>query len=508
MKFKKLLTLGTFALVSLTSCNTTTSSSPSITTAPSITTTPTTTTTSSKPEDKALKAALEPFKKNYKVHMTESVDVLHPNDSTSVDLGFTNSVSLDYLNSDTERGVKISSSRESYDYEKRTNPNDPLVKNPASISTYSAPDKTYFEDPDTLSAYSEAIDKNNVYSKSYASNYDINTGIYEPIAYQNQFRNPWDFISASDFTLDSKGVYHLSNEKAEFLLDCYQASSLNWVSDASLTIQDGKITSLVLNTPDQEGPDKKAINYWQRKTTYTLSFDYSTTSVAHLPSTGYTNDNPELQAIFDKMKTATSYRYAKTFYHVLDPLDETQKNYIDYPTVGYFSLTDKAVYFSQRDSSQPYTGTDDYDSIIKLNTEDNLYHVYQYTPNNGTFAWGGVSLNGVTPYTFEKFTDIGPALGSLSAKLFKKTGEKTYEIETALLPGSGALFDNQYAGVSTDYFSTQTTRLTLTIGADNNSFKVETGFNQLGSEQKVSFELSGINSTELKPFMKTEIAKI
>lgn len=88
---------------------------------------------------------------------------------------------------------------------------------------------TYFKDKSTGSAYTETIDLNNEYKQYYVSDYDESTGVYQPISYESEFRNPWDFIDASDIDVNEDGEYVLSNQKAQFLINCYQASNLNWV---------------------------------------------------------------------------------------------------------------------------------------------------------------------------------------------------------------------------------------------------------------------------------------
>ena len=76
-----------------------------------------------------------------------------------------------------------------------------------------------------------------------------------------------------------------------------------------------------------------------------------------------------------------------------------------------------------------------------------------------------------------------------------------------LVSYSGTFFDNQYQGVSTTYFESQTTKLILTIN-DDKSLSIDTGYWSNGKEQEVKFELYDINSTTLASWMQTEINKL
>lgn len=456
---------------------------------------------------------------NYTATLTEKLTVVHPNNKQSVDIGTDTTRTLNFKVGDDE-GVSTSAIRQSYDLDKTTH-----EKVDSSTTTYRTQTLTYFKDESTGSAYTETIDLNNEYKQYYVSDYDESTRVYQPISYESEFRNPWDFIDASDIDVNEDGEYVLSNQKAQFLINCYQASNLNWVQKAVINIDNGKIISLAISTPDQKGSNSSASNYWIRTTSYSLNFtNYGHEDlVKHLPKNGYENNNPELQAIFDSVKTADSFTYKKLFVGV-PPLTQNPVVDEDSWTTGYF--TKDAVYYAQMyedknhdgkndyertydngssNLQSPYMGTDNYDSIIHKE-DDGKYYVYQYTPGN-VWNWGRVALSGSTDYSFDNFGDIGPNFGNLSAKLFKKTGDKTYEIEDQLVSYSGTFFDNQYQGVSTTYFESQTTKLILTIN-DDKSLSIDTGYWSNGKEQEVKFELYDINSTTLASWMQTEINKL
>lgn len=463
---------------------------------------------------------------DYTVKMTESVTVIYPNSNLYVDIGSNSTTTLNFSVGENV-GVSYSILRESFDLDKT----DHTTKK--NILYRNVPEVSYFKDATTGSAYSEAVTKSNEFSKTYASDYDEDTGVYEPIAYDSEFRNPWDFISASDVTKDSDGNYILSNQKTQFLLKYYQASNLNWVQKAVLNLDsDNHISSITLSTPQQTGTNSAAENYYLRDTSYTLAFsDYGVTKVSHIPDGGYTNSNPELQAIFDKMKTATSFTYKKTFKNlhntVMNP-DVTDAT--DYFTTGYF--TSDAVYFAQmyedlnhdgqndytwtygdnatNNIAQPYQGTDDYDSIIKKESDD-LYYVYQYTPdsNTGEWNWGRVSLSDSTDYSFTDMPSIGPDIGSISAAIFRKVEGTTnkYEVEDKLLNYAGGFFNNQYNGVYTTYLDSYTYKLELTINSDG-SLTIDTGYKSGIDAHDIQFDLYDIGTTTLSTWMTAQVGGI
>lgn len=531
MKMKHALSLLLLSLLSLASCNQ--NSVTTILSSPTSTNNPTTPSTDDGLYDddtgevyEEIESAINILRTQcYTVEMTESVTLMYPNSTTYIDIGTNSTTTMNFMVGD-EVGISYSIFRESFDISK----SDHTTKQ--NIVYRNIPEVTYFKDEASGCAYSESVTKSNEFSKSYTSQYDEDTGVYEPISYDSRFRNPWDYIAASDVKKNSDGEYILSNQKTQFLLQYYRASNLNWVQKAVLNLDNGKISSITLSTPNQTGTNPSSENYYVRTTAYTLKFsDYGTSKVTHIPEDGYTNDNPELQAIFNNMKTATSYTYKKTFKNLHNTvMNPDVASATDYFTTGYF--TTDAVYYAQmyedlnhdgqndytwtygdnqtNNIAQPYQGTDDYDSIIKKETGD-IYYAYQYTPdsNTGEWSWGRVSLSDSTDYSFTDMLSIGPDIGNISASIFKKvegTANK-YEIEDKLLSYAGGFFNNKYNGVYTTYLDTYTYKLELTINADG-SLTIDTGYKSGVEENDITFDLYDINSTTLASWMTTQVNSI
>ena len=86
--------------------------------------------------------------------------------------------------------------------------------------SYSDPKAYYFRDEETGLAIKESITIDNEVNSSYLSDYNDTTGAYLPYAFDSLFRNPWDYIKASDIIEEKDGSLHLQGAKAQFVVTC------------------------------------------------------------------------------------------------------------------------------------------------------------------------------------------------------------------------------------------------------------------------------------------------
>ena len=153
--------------------------------------------------------------------------------------------------------------------------------------TISNPLATYFRAEDgTITR--EALTVQNTVQYATMAEYDENTGIYTPYAFEEMYKNPWDYIRPSDL-YEEGGKLYLSPEKADFLVDCYGGSATNWVAACEVVLSaDGEVESLVFTLPDEVGE-----RYTRRCTAKVTYSAWGEDTVPHLAPLTY--NNPELE---------------------------------------------------------------------------------------------------------------------------------------------------------------------------------------------------------------------
>ena len=373
-----------------------------------------------------------------------------------------------------------------------------------SISSY--PDELYFKDPKNGTVLQETITMSNTIETSIMANYNSNTGMYDPIVFEEEFKNPFDFILPRDLIkLEDAGSKHrfsLSLSKAEFLADCYGANATN------------KIDSCVITT-DSEYQIERMTFVTPREGGYDLGYSYERTSELVVTITGrgddyhldhltpYTNSNTELENAFNAVINANSYRYEKRYLYGEVGSAENPEDNIEDKIAGY--MTKERCFFHHKDSPDdvaPYQLGDDYDYIA--NKEGDVYYGYEYNMVGTDWKWGKISVSVSAYYTLETFNDIGPNLSRISPAIFrlKEGTDNTYVVDDSFLYRVGSFFDFQFLGVNSQVLETNTSEFELTLEEDG-SFVVNTGFiyydNGTKVDQKIQYVLdaSTINNTTL-----------
>jgi hypothetical protein len=165
---------------------------------------------------------------------------------------------------------------------------------------------------------------------------------------------------------------------------------------------------------------------------------------------------------------------------------------------GYF--TEEEVYFrhhTEDEKEHAYTGGDDYDYKAKINEDGVSYTGYEYTLKGEMWDWGIVMLSSSSPYIMDTFNEIGPRFYEINASIFKEIEENVYEIEPHFLRDSGAYFDFGFLGVNSAAFEGGTNKMIITLSADGQIEKIETGFTFMGTEYPINYYLSNIGTTEV-----------
>ena len=302
-------------------------------------------------EESVARTALYSLRENsHNVHI-ESLVNIYQVDSYSIDLRQEISKDLSFSYDEVEEGYIEKGYRESgyrryADLDKETH--EPIEN---TEQVYDYPTMQIYEDRESGLAYSEEITLDNEVNYSLMANYDDTTGIYDPVSFANTYRNPFDYISINDFYYGEDGSIHLDTQKAEFIAECYALTSINFISDAIVSLNsDGYISYISFVTPDLVDEGR-----YTRTSQVELSFsDFGEQVITHLAP--YDNDNPELEEALHILDDVTSYTYTKYF------LDE-DGNEVNH-TTGYFDLDAGMVFFHQvnpnydLDPNEMYTAGD------------------------------------------------------------------------------------------------------------------------------------------------------
>lgn len=371
------------------------------------------------------------------------------------------------------------------------------------ISYSYTPREYFFKDEDYGVVLKEELLPSNEIETTIQSSYDEDTGLYVPVIFEDEFKNPFDYIQARDLTpVDGEdNAYYLTTDKAEFLLKCYFATASNKIKQAVIyTDSTGQITNIKMTTPDEGGDGYTYTRITSYEVTYSDIGDASTFD--HL-TTLPTGTNAALQTAFDTVMNATNYSYEKRYMTE----DETSGELvIDDDIKGYF--TDEAVFFHHNDSTLDamYEVGDDYD-YAAVKQSDNTYLGYEYIYSGTAWGWSSIYISTSTPYTFDSIQEIGPKLTEVSADVFtlKEGTTNTYEIRDELLYLIASYFDFQFLGVNSQVLETNTVSFELVL-EDDGSFTVNTSY--LYYEYGVAytqdfqfyFDASSVNNTSMPSF--------
>ena len=393
---------------------------------------------------------------------------------------------LVYYYENGEKAFSRQSSRTYADLDKLTGE---LIPN--SVRHYDTPLETFFKNNEDGTAYLEHIDINNNLSKPTSANYDDQTGIYSPIVFDSEFKNPFDFISYRDIEVTENGkTLRLINDKADFLAECYDSIGLNFITNNEIVLNnDGKVSSIIFTIDDLKGET------WTRTNTLEITYSYSDDlKINHLNE--YTNNNPALSDALKVLNDKKNYTYIKELsYSYVDG----NGNNVDFADRIKAYFTEEEVYFHHETSendTHPYINGDDYDYKVKLN-EDGKYTCYEYTPDGVSFNWGIVMLSGSTPYIIDTFEEIGPSFGQMNPAIFAKTDENRYDIEPELLSISGKYFDFGMMGCQSYALDGNTTQLTITLDDNGNIEMIESAFIFNMIQFKLKFYIQDIGTTSI-----------
>lgn len=397
--------------------------------------------------------------------------------------------SFTYFYENNERAFSRTTSSLFADLDKSTG-----QKIESTIREYQNSEEFYFKNNENGTAYTEEIDvKNNLISYTVAT-YDENTGLYTPILFDYEFKNPFDFIAYRDVQIKEDGkTLTLINQKADFLADCYQTIGLNFIDDNTIYLDNnGRISSIEFTISDLVG------DTFTRKNTFSINYSFDSSSINHLEP--FKNNNPELQEALDVLDNKKNFTYIKEYLES-EETDANGKPVVPSDKItGYF--TENEVYFHHLENKEtgidehPYAVGDLYDYKSVLN-ENGTYTCYEYTPDGVQFKWGIVKASGSSDYIIDNFEGIGPSFMNLDASIFTKIDDKTYEIEPLLLPSIGKYFDYGMLGVQSYVFDGNTTKLSITLNDEGEIDVIDAWFVFEMVTYKIKFTIKDIGTTEI-----------
>lgn len=444
-------------------------------------------TSSSTPEEEVdpdILTALESLKGNsHEVRIDYQVQVLHPGVTGAVDLELNHEEERHYSYTENEdgtieRGYHAEGQNTNYDIQ-----NGERIE--SSRRVYPMTPVTLFEEEDTGLAVMESLTVDNRVETAYLSGYDETTGVYDPVLFNADYTNPWDYIQADDLFYDDDGNLHLSLEKADFLRLSYGATSVNWITDCKLTTNSqGQIVLVDFLTDDLVGET------FTRASSMSLTYSDFGTPLNHVVP--LENDNPELEEALKSLVNAKNFTYKKTLTY-----EGTSTE-----TTGYYDREKGLVYFHQGNSQSLYEGGDNYDYVAAYQQDGanaGSYVGYNYISSDyGSWSWDPITVSSSALYTIPSWESLIPAFDQVSANVFTLENG-VYVPESSLLPTIGGYFDNPFYGVNSEALTTSGTKLEITL--ENGVLtKIEASFGTDSSEYDVTFELSAIDNTTLPDF--------
>lgn len=362
---------------------------------------------------------------------------------------------------------------------------------PNSVRQYDNPQEIFWKDNQTGTVYTEKLSIQNELSTYTSAYYDEETGIYLPIVYDSEFKNPFDFITYRDFEFKDDGkTLRLINDKEDFLAECYNSIGMNFIEDTTIKLDSkGRISSIEFVIPDLVSET------YTRKNTISLSYEINDDiKINHLKP--FENNNPELQNALDVLDNQKNFTYIKELSY--DKVD-AEGNVTPFKdrVKGYF--TEDEIYFHHETSdndTHPYINGDDYD-YKSIKNDDVTYTCYEYTPDGYTFDWKIVMLSSSAPYIIDSFAGIGPSFMDINASIFAKTEENTYDIEPELLSTSGKYFDFQMYGVQSAALESTTTQITIKLNNEGNIEYIESAFVFNMTQYHLKYYIQDIGTTEI-----------
>lgn len=426
--------------------------------------------------------ALSSLRKNsHQVEISSIVKVTHPDNNQAIDIQVATDETIKHSYADGERGYQVSGKRVNSDLEKETG--EPIE---ATATTHPIAEQTIFENPEDGLAYSEILNVDNTVSRSLPSIQNSETGIYDPIVFASEFKNPWDYIEEKDLSYEKDGNIHLDLDKAEFLKECYGLSSVNKADDCVVNLDsNGNIATLRFAIEDLVASN------FVRQSTLDVSYSrHGEKVVEHV--TPLTNQNPELETALSALKTAKNFTYEKTIENLSDGTKML--------TTGYYDKENGLAFFHQGEEDKPYTAGDNYDYVASYQKDGDYagkWLGYEYVFSS-SWNWSTIMVSSTAPYVIDSWDELIPQFDSVSAAVFTNT-DGVYTADKRLDASIASYFDNPFLGANSEALLTDGTGLSLTL-KDGKIDTVSTGFDFMGTDYKVTFTLKDIDSTTLPSY--------
>lgn len=405
-----------------------------------------------------------------------------------------------YYGDDGERAYSRQTNSIYYDLEK-------ITGNPVegTIRYDSSPEELFFKNQDGTVTIEEITIENKLNSYIAAIHNESN-GIYSPIIFDVEFKNPFDFISYRDVQIrnDDPTKLTLINQKADFLSDCYGTVGMNFIKDNTINLdENGNIASIDFVIEDLKEET------FTRRNTFSVLYSYGNTTLSHLAP--FTNDNPELQAALDVLDNQKNFTYIKEYSYKYSKMGsalysiDKDINYYDKIT-GYFNEDKVFFHHMQTENDEhPYTLGDNYDYQC-VKQDDGRYLCYEFVPNGVEFYWRPVAISGSSLYYIDSFEGIGPTFMNMNASIFKKIGDKKYAIEEALLATSGKYFDNQMLGVNSYSIENNASKVEITLNDQGNIDFIEVRFVFENIERTVKFSIKDVGTTSVPSWADLDLS--
>ena len=428
-----------------------------------------------KPSEKVIRA-LESVRTSHKVYIEQSKIVLKPQDPLAVDI---------YVGYDNEYGFYYQGEDRSFSRAVRSTIVD-LIKgteewDESTLRTQAYPEERYFKDEDGT-VYAENINVKNELSKVTYAYFDSGKGVYQPVIFDTEFINPFDYITYRDVQENEDGTLTLLHEKADFLASCYDAVGMNFIQGNTIHLnEEGQIASIDFLIPD------RVESTFTRKNSLSLEYIRGE-NIRFEHRKVYENDNPKLQKALSVLDNQTNFTYVKQYMNA----DGTVNNKIK----AYF--TKEKVLFHQhdeKDSTTLYQGGDDYDYKVLLDPNTNRYTCYEYTSGSAGWKWNVSMLSSTAPYILDHFSEIGPSFMGMSAAIFKQIDEHTYEIEREMVSTIGKYFDFGMQGCQSYVFDGYTTALTIVLNEQDEIDVIKAKFRFEQKETSIEFRIEDVGNT-------------
>ena len=419
---------------------------------------------------------------NHDVLISETVSIKKPNDSYAVDIFQSYEFDYGYYYDGENKAHRTKTHGLFADLDKVTGE----IVESTKRETYSL-EYLYHKNIEDGTTFFDEINIYNEVTRYIAANQDSNTGAYMPIIYDDEFKNPFDYITTRDLTYNKEShTISLSVDKANFVIDCYSLIGMNLVNSATLILNESNyITAIEFDIAQEVNETYSRIN--------TLEITYRNHDTAKLYYVeAYTHDNPALAAALKEHEGLTNYTYNKDYHYGEEVFDHIE---------GYF--TQDGIYFhhGQKTDTTPYVIGDNYDYKVMPKSAD-MWQVYEFTANDaGEWTWKEVWASPSQPYYLPSFEACGPSYFDISPAIFKNIGNNQYEVEEQLRPTIGQYFDYEVWGVDSYVLESSTNKCVITLNDDGSLKQIDIGFNFQSTQTYITYYYTDIGTTKLPTYI-------